>query len=304
MYLSTNAGVTWNPTGAPRSGWYSTVASADGTKFAAASSQGGIYTSQDSGATWVRRSATGYQVAGSADGRKLVVANANGTIETSINGGVTWSVLTNIGGAGAIVCSADASRVFAAATRHDDEPSGTLYSSLDWGTTWKELLTIHTKIVWTSLASSADGRNLMAAGNIPNHITADIGPLYVSEDYGETWSLVPQFARGLWSSAAFSADGSKLVVATVGDPAGPDASGLHLHQSAPRPLLKMRFTEGNAVISWIIPSSDFRLQETSSVPNANWIEAPGIQTVNLSNLENEWKLSQQVGRQFYRLKSQ
>lgn len=49
IYVSTNSGVTWQPTTAPNSQWDSVASSADGTKLAAACFY--IYTSSNSGAT-------------------------------------------------------------------------------------------------------------------------------------------------------------------------------------------------------------------------------------------------------------
>ena len=110
IYASTNAGLTWAPTGAPtNSGWTAIASSADGCKLVAANnpllsntapytivSPGLIYTSTNSGATWVSNNVPDNLwegVASSADGSRLIVTgqgNPSG-IYTSTNSGATWT---------------------------------------------------------------------------------------------------------------------------------------------------------------------------------------------------------------------
>jgi sugar lactone lactonase YvrE len=94
VYASTNAGVTWALSTAPRTIAYSALASsADGTKIVAAGGYG-ICTSTDSGATWTSNNlavANFTSVAASADGRRLMAATYGGPIYTSADAGVTWS---------------------------------------------------------------------------------------------------------------------------------------------------------------------------------------------------------------------
>src|ERR1035438_9648461 len=69
---------TWTQsTNAPALAWWAVASSADGTRLAAVVRNGGIYTSTNSGATWVSNSApvrTWWAIASSADGTKLAAA--------------------------------------------------------------------------------------------------------------------------------------------------------------------------------------------------------------------------------------
>jgi photosystem II stability/assembly factor-like uncharacterized protein len=105
IYRSTNSGATWQLTGAPANvTWSSVCSSADGAKLAAGAN-GGIYTSADSGITWIAHTQglDNYfitPIASSADGTKLTaVANFqiypvgggnSGYIFVSRDSGVSW----------------------------------------------------------------------------------------------------------------------------------------------------------------------------------------------------------------------
>jgi hypothetical protein len=91
---------TWTQTSAPvGQDWYSVASSADGNKLVAVSvSPGRIYTSTNSGASWVSTSAPSLPwqgVASSADGVKLAASVNGGGIYTSTNSGMTWMQQTN-----------------------------------------------------------------------------------------------------------------------------------------------------------------------------------------------------------------
>ena len=104
IYTSTNCGFDWTlMTGAPNLQWLSVASSADGTKFlgtgSGPSGDGLIYTSTNSGATWVSNAVPNefwYCVASSADGRTLAAVaifdhyGNPGYIYTSTNSGITW----------------------------------------------------------------------------------------------------------------------------------------------------------------------------------------------------------------------
>src|SRR5690349_5902631 len=114
---------TWTPTSAPSAGpgssprWNSVASSADGTKLVAAGAHScfygchyllfPIYTSADSGMTWIQTTApinNWTSVASSADGTKLVAVGGwtlyindgdteylGGPIHTSADSGATWT---------------------------------------------------------------------------------------------------------------------------------------------------------------------------------------------------------------------
>jgi hypothetical protein len=86
IYVSTNSGLTWNQTSAPDGNWERVACSADGSRLVVSANNGPIYTSADSGGTWVEAPdlprLEWYAVCSSADGSKLAVAPFGGTIYT------------------------------------------------------------------------------------------------------------------------------------------------------------------------------------------------------------------------------
>ncbi|MCX6795839.1 MAG: hypothetical protein NT165_03910 [Candidatus Falkowbacteria bacterium] len=99
VYTSVNGGATWTEqTDSGWNHWVSIASSADGTKITAVSNY--IYTSADSGYSWVRQN-EGYNiwksVASSANGDKLVIVSDSNYVFTSNDGGITWSEQTESG---------------------------------------------------------------------------------------------------------------------------------------------------------------------------------------------------------------
>ena len=108
IYTSTNSGFTWARMNSPNTNLTSVASSADGIKLVLASepdfnfnvmpyvllNPGLIYTSTNSGATWVSNNVPDGVwdgVASSADGSRLVaVGQGNAEIYTSTNAGATW----------------------------------------------------------------------------------------------------------------------------------------------------------------------------------------------------------------------
>jgi photosystem II stability/assembly factor-like uncharacterized protein len=101
---------------------------ANGTKLVAVVDGGNIYTSSDSGDTWVALASQKYWrgVASSADGTKLVAIQNWGNIRTSSDNGETWTDQGNILVSedqdpsimaerywNAVACSADGTKLFA-----------------------------------------------------------------------------------------------------------------------------------------------------------------------------------------------
>jgi hypothetical protein len=192
IYTSTNSGASWAPA-SQANVWSCVASSADGNKLVAAGSlnlpccggtglrvtgDGLIYTSTNAGVSWTPSSAPSdnwVSLASSADGRKLVAASSSYFFETNFI-------------AGAIYCSADS------------------------GTTWQK--TSAPSMEWSSVTSSADGARLIALG----------GGLYASSDFGASWSsivgptnLPPSAGIYGWALTGFasSADGTRLVAAWV-----------------------------------------------------------------------------------------
>jgi hypothetical protein len=198
----------WTRTAAPFRQWSSVATSADGTKLVAAglvvAGGWGIYTSPDSGATWISNNVLGLQwssVASSADGTKLVAAadtffaNSGGEIYTSADSGATWisNSVPNLDWR-SVATSADGTKLVAVADNWG------LFTSADSGATW---ISNSVPLILQTVASSADGTRLAAA----------LGEIFTSTNSGATWTLSGAPFLPYWRSIASSADGTKLVAA-------------------------------------------------------------------------------------------
>jgi hypothetical protein len=292
IYTSSNSGFTWIQTSAPATNWTSVASSADGTKLVAVSEgnyydgsyPGLIYTSTNSGFTWTSNNvpfiAWG-SVASSADGSKLVAAEGYGArgIYTSTNSGFTWTQRSAPAeGWTAVASSADGSKLVAAAGGYD----GGIYTSTDSGFTWNRASAPYYES--RSVASSADGSTLVVAG--------DSGIVSISVDAGATWASMAVPA----TSVACSADGAKLVMAG-------NYYGIYTWQTAQTPSLGFAPSSINAVLSWIIPSLPFVLQQNLDLTTTNWTNVTNNPVLNLSNLQNQLTVPMPAaGNAFYRLK--
>ena len=332
IYSSTNSGDTWIPTSAPATNWQAVTSSADGTKLAASGS-GGVFTSTDSGATWELRTNINFQsLASSADGTMLV-GSATFNVYTSTNSGITWGLSSGIGSC--VASSADGTRLVTAYYAYPGFLLGGIFTSTNAGLDWKQTSApLDLSTGWNALASSADGTRLAATIGATSWPTGP-GPIYTSRNAGGTW-----FATGSpishWSSIACSADGIKLVAAGVGGvhtstasgatwtwitniAATPRASvassadggnlvaavnggGIYTRQFTPEPVLNITSASNNLVLSWIVPSMDFVLQQNSDLTTTNWADLTNKPTLNLTNLQYQVSVSLTNGRSFYRLR--
>ena len=356
IIVSTNSGATWSiATGAPTNGWWETVAcSADGSKMIAAGGGGGryifpIYTSPDTGMTWVSNNApviNWQSVASSADGARLVAAaELNQVIYTSTNSGAVWTQATNAPKVSwfSVALSADGTKLAAVATG-----STNIFASPDFGATWitnnvPEGPPQGIQRGWSSIASSANGSRLVAAAggngtsgfifistnsgaawkvtatNIAlglsahpwigvassadgtrlaavSDATIPFGVVITSTNSGATWTTnaVPFLD---WNAVALSADGAQLV-ASVGYPStGP----IYVSQTTRSPVLNVPASD-SAVISWMVPSQNFTLQQSSDL--LNWTDMTNVPAFNVISLENQVTLPPSVGNSFFRLKSE
>ncbi len=286
IYTSTNSGASWVLTTAPATNWTTVASSADGTKLTAAGAAGiyagaaGIYTSADSGAHWISDTAPNLSwqaLASSADGAKLVAVGDLG-ICTSTNAGATWTS-NNMPNAWTSV-AASANGVNLVGATSDGNGVGHVYTSANSGVTWTQ--TSAPSRYWSSVASSADGRKLTAAGG---------DTLFVSTDAGATWTQT----TGIGYAVASSADGNKLAAVVAG-------GGIYTSQTTPTPTMSLTPWGSNALLSWTIPSLDFTLQQNSDLTTTNWTDVTTPPVLNLTNLQNQVLLSPSSGNTFYRLK--
>ena len=355
IYTSTNSGITWTTNNVPFIAWPSIASSADGLKLAAvAANGGGIYTSTNSGAVWTQTSAPTNDlrsIASSADGSLLVAVTGNrprthGSIFISTNSGVSWTQTTASTNYywTSVAASADGRKLVAAAGYAFSGPGypplqNGIYTSTNSGITWT--LTSAPSNYWVSVATSADGRQLVASAQLtytfdnnnpfivlsPDGIwtSIDSGATWISNDvpHINSWSGVASSADGKglvtanqfaiytstnsgavwisnsvpvmsWYYVASSADGNKLAAGVVG-------GGIDTSSSISSPYLNLTPSSTNPVLSWIIPSMNFGLQQSSNL--TSWANVTNASALNLTNLQNQVTLSPSNSSGFFRLKT-
>jgi photosystem II stability/assembly factor-like uncharacterized protein len=240
--------VVQETTDAARS-WYSVTSDASGTKLAAVVYSGYIYTSTDSGNTWVQKTSdvgrNWRSITSSADGSKLAAVVSGGYIYTSTDSGNTWvQNSTDALNWYSITSSSDGTKLAAVVG------GGYIHTSSDSGNTWVQK-TFDAARDWTSITSDASGTKLAATVLSSGHIYASIdsgntwtqktsgatrswysvtsdasgtklaavvysGYIYTSTDSGNTWATSTSSGSRLWYSITSSADGTKLAAVASG----------------------------------------------------------------------------------------
>lgn len=241
IWTSTNGGVSWvdrAPSGLLHiQQWRSVASDATGTNLVAvvngfydlpdedpAAFSGDVWTSTDSGVTWIDRTASSpahggawSSVASDATGTNLVAATQGlgvfgpGAIWTSTDAGVTWTNRT-----GAETSSQSWSSVASDATGKNLVAVGGgsgIWASTDGGVTWTDRTPADPKFEasfgdqvegWSSVASDATGTKLVAA--------VDTGDIWTSTDGGVTWSDPgPASSWQVWFSVASNSTGTNLI---------------------------------------------------------------------------------------------
>src|SRR6266850_221513 len=338
IYTSADSGTTWNLTGAPSQYWTSVASSADGSMLVAAAGSsiyglnGSIYTSTTGGGSWVSNNvsvkdlrgvaisadgqvlqAVAYDVypakgliwssinrgltwarddvlysaylsvASSADGNKQVVAGISGTVFISTNTGSDWR--TNSSPASyinAVVCSADGTKLVILDGLHEN-----IFTSTNSGSAWRSNYVGYTQD-WGSLAGSADGKKLAVVAG---------GCILTSTNSGASWNSnnVP---ANLWKGVATSADGNMIVA--VATPQSGYGGGIYVSQTTPKPQLTLNVSS-HLVLSWMVPSTNFVLQQSSDLTASNWVTLSNTPVLNPTNLQYEVFLPLAGGNRFYRL---
>ncbi|HEY3853258.1 MAG TPA: hypothetical protein VGO67_02570 [Verrucomicrobiae bacterium] len=290
IYVSTNSGTTWNLSDAPTEMWGAMAASEDGIKVIAATTLGGgpIYTSTNAGSTWASNSLpslTWASVASSADGLKLVAVAGNG-IYTSTNAGATWATNNSTGSFWmGVASSADGTRLVAVDASYGgggyDSADG-IWISTNSGETWTK--TDAPIEFWESVASSATGTRLAATS---------LGAIYVSSDAGSTWTQIGSGFTGDWHSITSSADGGVIVAADG------FSGSTFVKYSTPAQHLTVATANGDLVLSWLVPSINLALEQTTNLLTPNWTIVPTAPT--LTNLQYQTILSTTAINTFFRL---
>lgn len=278
VLVSTNYGVSWAQTSSIPATCAS--CSADGTRLIAANYAGALYVSTNSGATWRTNSAAKFwnAVACSGNGSQFLAAVYGEKIYSSTDAGVTWNALSAPSKSWNGLCSSgDGKRLAAIA-------SDAIYLSSDAGNTW---LT-NTSVSGQSVASSADGAKLMVSGNT----------VYLSDDYGMTWRT--NITTGTISSgAACSADGCRLAIACFSP-----QRGLWVSQTNPSPRLEVQMGITNLALKWIVPSTNFVLQQNGDLATTNWASVTNFPSLNYTNIQFEVRVPASETNGYFRLMQQ
>jgi hypothetical protein len=313
LYISTNSGITWlsnNVSGPYR--WQSMAMSADGSKLVGVDglnspSPGLIYTSTNSGITWIQTSApSNYwsSVASSADGTKLVAVawpsphTSPGSIYTSSDSGSSWNrVDAPVSNWVAVASSADGTKLAAASdiviVSYDPVIviPGLIYTSTNSGTTWTACGGLPTIILWQGVAISADGSRLVAVSQGNN------AGIYTSTNSGVAWVSNNVPVGQTWYGVTSSADGGKQAAVISG-------GGIYTASTVLSPQLNLAEAGSTIVFSWLLPSTNFVLQQNLDLTTTNWVTLSNAPALNLTNLNNELSLTPSNGSGYFRLMAQ
>ena len=283
IYVSPNMGTNWYQTSPPLGNWMAVACSPDGTKLLAGIYGGAIWISTNSGYIWNVSSSAGNSswtsIATSADGNKLA-ASGSGVIYVSTNAGQVWRATS---GRGSSVATTPSGGVLAATG------NGSTYISTNFGATWR------TTTINGSTANGASGNSIALSADGKYMAIADFNSkIYTSTNSGVTW--VTNNVLSDWFGIASSADGHRLVASS-------DGNKIWLGQMKPSPQLNLAPAKTNLTLSWIIPSTNFVLQQNPDLTTTNWSVVTNPPVLNLTNLQNQVTLPLPAGNGFYRLKT-
>lgn len=204
--------------------WWFVASSANGRKLAAVANSsflrvpgtpptGAIWTSMDAGVTWAERpdsSAHAWAaIASSSDGTYLAAVESGDKIFISTNSGANWrqqDVALASGFFVSVAVSASGQYMAAVAL------GGLIYTSENFGDTWLPSASVRD---WRSIASSADGKNMVAVAYTDEAgppTVQPVYPVYTSTDFGRTWAPSGLQTFNFAYRVASSSDGTKLVM--------------------------------------------------------------------------------------------
>jgi len=179
---------------------------------------GDVWTSTDSGATWIDQTVSSpshgeewKSVASDSSGTNLVAVSVN-AIWTSTDAGVSWTKTATAAGMERAGWQSVASNTTGTNLVAVGYGAG-IWASSDGGVTWTDRTPLDPKWQaaygdqmegWSSVASDATGSKLVAAVNT--------GDIWTSADGGVTWSDTgPASSWQVWTSVASNSTGTNLV---------------------------------------------------------------------------------------------
>ena len=213
IYTSSDYGVTWMPRTQYTGYWWCVSVSATGQYQSAANYNAGsgtyIYTSSDYGVTWNQRtqfSRNWSSISLSSTGQYQTAGDMGGNyIATSSDYGVTWTQRTQYSGAWKSVAVSSTGQ-YQSAVINSGGSGAYIYTSSDYGATWVQRTQYN--LSWYSIAVSATGQYQTAGHNG--------GLLYISSNFGVTWSPSSVDSRSLGIAYGKDASGAGMWVATAG----------------------------------------------------------------------------------------
>lgn len=309
MWTSEDSGKTWLSKPVPATNWFSIGLSASAQTIVVGVRGGGwVYASSDAGETWstnALQSDDEHSLASSADGRTLFAGGNPGGIYVSTNSGVAWQMTTAPSDHWwtSIACSADGTKIIAGDSGYLSQGTNQLYLSTNSGTTWMPTHIPSAPGDCRQVVCSADGKRLVTLLEAP--VVPVFGPspaMFMSTDGGRNWALSAGAPDG-WASVAMAADGSQITASAMLVIELGSGGGIYVSKSVLQPALRIDSTAAGSSVSWTIPSTDFRLQQSSSLPATNWADIPDKRTLVLSNLSYQISPPAIGSRSFFRLKS-
>ena len=183
--------------------WTAVTSDGSGKYLAAVGSNVNIYTSQDSGGSWIEQPLSGardwWDVSSSRIGDRVVaVVHNGGYIYTSDDFGVSWMERTQCGKNSWQAVAMDATGLYIAAVANH----GYIYTSSDYGKSWLPRAEAKN---WRGVSLDGTGRYAVA-------VVLD-GGVWGSKDYGATWSYYSGSYIGHYMDVC--SDGSGVFLAAV-----------------------------------------------------------------------------------------
>lgn len=279
IFFSTNLGATWTRTAFPSLSFPAALAcSADGMRVVAAISTQGIYYSTNGGVNCYTSSAPAVvwtTIASSADGGQMIAAAISGKVYFSEDFGASWAPTNlptqNWNGVGV---SSDGKWVGAISSVNS-------YISSDLGVTWQT-----NGISGRGIACSANGTCWLISGT----------QVYTSTNNASTWQT--DLPSGTWFPGVVSADGCLMITM------GGGAQGIQLGRLTPSPQMSILAQDSSVTVSWLIPSTNFVLQQSANLTNSNWAGVATNPTLNFTNLQQQVNMPATGSNAFFRLIAQ
>ena len=307
LFTSSDGGATWAQCSLTEAVYSSLAMSADGNRLVllpGSTYMGGPldYTT-NFGDSWSSLPGPfrAFSITSAADGWHLfvsclVAAPSFGELHASTNFGVTWNLTGETG--------MDASYWSLTSSADGRTLLGNSYSTwqLHVSTNYGVMRTVANLPIlggyggW-SPACSADGSIIVAASNKGHWPPPIVNLFYFSTNSGITWvEGTPPSTNGLLITVALSADGQRMAAILNG-------GGIYTRQTTPSPKLNITPTASGLLISWVVPSMPFVLQESADLTTAIWIDVTTAPKLNFTNLHHEVSMRVSSANRFYRLKS-